>query len=184
MNYLSIILSADGGLALLVGGFSALLIYGFIALFNYMKPKVESVTTDMSLKANPDNVKQLIKKGSFEMSKNRYDSAIEYYQRALELSPNNAEALTSIALAYHIKKDYINSKKQIEHYSGLISANLCEDNDIICTSIMTYLNGHHFYMEGKNEKAQNCKSSAVEIAESYSVISEDAKVVINRLNLY
>jgi tetratricopeptide (TPR) repeat protein len=179
MNYLFIILSADGGMTFIMGGLAALFIWGIIALFNSLKPKVESVVTDISLNANPDNVKALIKKGSFEMSKNKWDSAIDYLQKALELSPNNAEALTSIALAYHIKKDYINSKKQIEHYIDLVSASLCEDNDLTCTAIMTYLNGHHFYLEGKVEEAQNCKNSAISFA-----ILDDAKEVINKLNLY
>jgi len=179
MNYLSIISSADGSMTFIMGGLTALFVWGIIALFNSIKPKVESVAAEISLNANPDNVKALIKKGSFEMSKNRYDSAIEYFQRVLKLSPNDCEALTSIALAYHIKKDYMNSKKQIEHYSDLLSSKLGESNDISCMAIMTYLNGHHFQMEGKTEEAQNCKNSAFDLA-----ITDDTKDVIYKLNLY
>jgi tetratricopeptide (TPR) repeat protein len=180
MNNLSIILSAnDGGMKFITGGLSALFVWGIIALFNYLKSKVQSVATDISLKTDSNNVRTLIKKGSFEMSKNRYDSAIDYLHRAIELSSDNGEALALIAMAYHIKKDYINSKKHIE----LWEATKC-DKDYSSIAIMTYLNGHHYYMEGKAEQAQNCKMSAMDIANQLSIISDDAKEIINKLNLY
>ena len=184
MNNLIIILQSDGGMKFITGGLAALFIWGIIALFNYLKPKVQSLTTDISLNVNPDNVKALINKGSFEMSKNRLDSAIDHLLKAIEISPNNGEALTLISLAYHIKKDYINSKKYIEHWWVADCKKDGSISNLSDTAIMTYLYGHHHQMEGKTEQAQNYKESAIAFAKTIEAASDDAIEVINKLNLY
>ena len=177
MRLLSILLAySNGGEALFVGLMTGLLVLLVSFIYNALKPKVQEAVTKITVNVDPNNVNGLIKNGYNELSKKNFPSAIESFQRAVNLSPNNCDALSGIAFAYHLNKDYINSKIAIETYQENASI---DDAGNSMAALMTYLYGHHCFMEGNLEQAQTCKDNS-KIMASLS----DAFHIINELNLY
>lgn len=172
---LSILLSS-GGEAGFVGLVIGLLCLLVSFLYNVLKPKVQEATANIKVGINPNDVNSLIKKGYSAISKKEYSQAINCFERAIKNSPNNLDALAGIALTYHLEKDYIQSKTTIKEYQRLVSADSI-DNPM--TGIMTYLYGHHLFMEGNIEEAKVCKENAKIITS----LSNTYDIMMN-LNLY
>ena len=147
----------------------------------WVVPKIISSGKDAASKIlveiNPNDVKNLIKLGQKEVSKGNYNNAIDYYSRALNNEQFNIEALASIAFAYHMTKDYENSKKYIELFQEKFDGSK-DDNSMAL--IMTYLYGHICLMEGKLEQSSNCKHNAMTLGQVDGGVLD----IINRLNLY
>lgn len=175
MEILNVILSGGEGI------FFAVVIAIICTVFFWIIPKITSSTKKVASKIlveiNPNDVKNLIKLGQAEVSKRNYRSAIEYYLRALNNDQFNIEALASISFAYHMIKDYENSKKYIEIFQDNFDGSK-DDNSMAI--IMTYLYGHICFMEGNLEQSSNCKQNAMALAE----IDGGLLDIINGLNLY
>lgn len=147
----------------------------------WVVPKIISsgkkAASRLIVEINPNDVKNLIRLGQTEVSKKNYSGAIEYYLRALNNDQFNIEALASISFAYHMTKDYENSKKYIEifqeHFDG------SRDDNSMAT-ILTYLYGHICFMEEKFEQSSNCKNNALAFAQ----VDQSVLDIINGLNLY
>lgn len=172
------VLSSGGAESFVVGALIAILASIFILLKNKSKPVRDMITTEIKLQVNSNDVGSIVKKGYTEIRAKKLSSAIELFQKAINLSPNNCNALAGIALAYHLSKDYHNSKTAIEEYyqKNIDSGKF----DYSTGALVTYLNGHHFFMENKLEEAQNCKQNANKM----SIFSEDIQEIITNLNLY
>ncbi|WP_332456281.1 tetratricopeptide repeat protein [Petrimonas sp.] len=175
MYYL--VLSSGGGESFVVGALIAILAAIFIWLKNKSKPVRNMIATEIKLQVNPNDIGSIVKKGYAEIRANKLSSAMELFQKAVNLSHNNLDALAGIAYAYHLSKDYHNSKTAIEEYLKNIDPN---NFDYSTGALVTYLNGHHFFMENKLEEAQNCKQNANKM----SIFSEDIQEIITNLNLY
>lgn len=172
---LSILLSS-GGEAGFVGLVIGLLCLLISFLYNTLKPKVQEATTNIKVSINPNDVDSLIKRAYSEISKKEYLLAINYFQRAIDLSSDNLDALAGIAFSYHLVKDYTNSKNAIEKYQNHATINTIDNS---MAGIMTYLYGHHLFMEGNIEEAQTCKNNGKVMASISNSLD-----IINNLNLY
>jgi len=172
----TLVILSGGGEALFVGFVIGLLSLLVSFIYKTLKPKVQQATTNILLNVNPNDVNSLIKKGYSEVSKKSYILAISYFQKALNLTPNNVDALAGIAFAYHLSKDYVNSKISIEAYQNSINSDSIDNS---MTGIMTYLYGHHHYMEGNLEEAKTCKENSKVMASISNSLD-----IINSLNLY
>ncbi len=177
MNTLLFLALSSGGEAFFVGVMTCLLFMGVSFLYNYLKPKAKNAANNVLLQVNPNNIDGLIKKGYNEISNKSYIAAIDSFQKAINLSKENNDAIAGIAIAYHFNKDYINSKKHIEEFQNLSTTDSFDNS---MTSIITYLYGHLCYMDGKIEQAQTCKDNAKIMAS----IFPSATQIINELNLY
>jgi tetratricopeptide (TPR) repeat protein len=78
------------------------------------------VNTAICPAQSPASAKELVKKGTLLMSRNKVDAAIESYSRAIELSPNYAEAYVNRGMARRAKGDLAGS---IEDYEKARSIN-------------------------------------------------------------
>ena len=146
-------------------------------IYNLLKPKAKEIKSNIILNINPNNVKSLVEKGYLEISRKNFSSAVDYFQKALKLSSNSIDALVGVAFAYHLINDYPNSKAAIERYQeNAVNGKL----DDFSVALMTYLYGHHCYMEENFEQAQNCKENA----KTFAILSDDAQEIIQSLNLY
>jgi cytochrome c-type biogenesis protein CcmH/NrfG len=179
MNILTVLLSrySSGGEAFFVGAVTALAFMLIAAIWHALKPVARKTATNIAVTVNPNNVNSLIKKGYFEMEKQHYRSAIDCFQKAINLAPDNNDVLAGITFAFHLQKDYVNSKIYIKKYRNNLHANTADNTTI---TIMTYLYGHHCFMEGNLEQAQRCKENA----KTFAMVSDDAAEIINNLNLY
>ena len=173
---LSVLLSS-GGEPLFVGLMIGLLTLLVTFIYNSLKPKVQDVATNIKVNINPNDVNSLIKKGYSEVSRKNYTSAIDYFRKALSLSPTNWDAYAGIAFAYHSIKDYPNSKTAIEAYQENVNIDTLDNS---MAALMTYLYGHHYFMEGNFEQAKICKDNAKGMA----IVSNVTMDIINDLNLY
>lgn len=173
------VLLSGGGEALFVGLAIGLLTLLVSFIYNSLKPKVQQVTTNIMVNVNPNDVKNLIKKGYFEIEKKEYTLAINYFQKAINIDSNNLDAISGVAFAYHMIKDYTNSKKYIEDFQNKATI---DSIDYPLTAIITYLYGHICYMEGNIDQAVTCKENAIIMAKAK--LSDDTTIIINKLNLY
>jgi len=120
---------------------------------------------------------ELSNKAKEYFDNDNFINAIEYYLKVLNTDKNNIEALEGIALSYHLMKEYDNSKKYIDKFQDIF-------DKIYTSGIITYLQGHFYFMEGNLEKASNCKQKAIEFGQSDNILHKGLLEVINRLNLY
>jgi len=172
----TLIILSGGGEALFVGFVIGLLTLLVSFIYKTLKPKVEQVTTNIMVNINPNDVNSLIKKGYSEVSKKNYTSAIDYFKKVIDITPNNLDALAGIAFAYHLNKDYVNSKASIEAYQNNMNVNTLDNS---MAGVITYLYGHHHYMEGNLDEAKTCKDNGKIMASISNSLD-----IINNLNLY
>jgi len=163
------------------GVFGAIVGAIILSIIFWIVPKIISsgkkAASKIIVEINPNDVKSLMQLGQAEVSKRNYSNAIEYYLRALNNDQFNIEALSSIAFAYHMKKDYKNSKKYIEIFQDNFDGSK-DDNSMAI--IMTYLYGHICFMDGNLEQSSNWKQTAIAFAQ----IDKGILDIINKLNLY
>ena len=57
------------------------------------------------LKEDPKNLKALVELGNLYFDAEQFDSAIQYYARALELEPKNPDVRTDMGIMYRRKED-------------------------------------------------------------------------------
>ena len=161
-NTIFILLShSSGGEAVFVG-----LVIGIITmivswLYNKSKSVAGKISTTVKLQINPNDIKSLINKAYDELGSKNFDSAISLFDKALSLENNNLDALAGIAFGYHLIKDYVNSKACIEKYQNTITADTANHS---MAGVITYLHGHHLFMEGDFEGANIGKKNGRMIA--------------------
>jgi tetratricopeptide (TPR) repeat protein len=66
---------------------------------------------EMEVKDAPKNSVNVMKNAYEALQVGQYESAIKYYNEALEQNPNNKKALFGVATAYHMSKDYEKAKE-------------------------------------------------------------------------
>lgn len=157
---------------LIIGAMSV----GVMLLYNFLKPKVKESVVNITVQTNPNTV-NLIKKGYVELGKKQLSEAILYFKRALELSPENTNALGGLTIAYHLKKDYENSKRYADEF---VNHSTLDNSDLSISATITYINGHHAYMEGDFETAKVAKENTKIMAN----LVENSWDLINDMNLY
>ena len=91
-----------------------------IKLINWVIVSLFLVQTVFSQAQVPASASKLVKQGTLLMSRNKVDAAIESYTRAIELSPNYAEAYVNRGIARRAKGDLEGS---IEDYEKAASIN-------------------------------------------------------------
>ena len=109
---------------------------------------------------NPQTAKDWFIKGYAAHKNNNYDAAIECYNKAIELDPNNAKAYNNLGLAYRVgKKDY---DKAIDYYNNAIEL----DHNYAAA----YNNLGVAYRVGRKDydKAIECYNKAIELNPNYA----------------
>ena len=64
------------------------------------------IKVDRFLRHNPHNKKAYLLKGNIYLNEENFDKSIKYFEKALEISPNNLEGLNNLAACYVRKANY------------------------------------------------------------------------------
>lgn len=97
---------------LVVGSFIFLLIFMIIGIMNNNSASLEGEAEQMeSTSVNINSVDAVITRGNEFYDQGQYDSAMVYYNKALQIEPENQYALYDKALIYYSKNDYRSSMK-------------------------------------------------------------------------
>lgn len=114
------------------------------------------------------NAKELIDKGHFFFDEGKYEEAVKNYSRALNIEPENIDALINIGLAYRHLEKY---DKAIEYYDKVLEIE--SNNKVAINNI-----GWSLQCKGELEKAIEMYKKSLEIDCAYDV------PIVNLTNIY
>lgn len=82
---------------------------------------------------NPENIKAWIQLGHIYFDTDKYDQAINAYEKALELNPNNANVLTDLGIMYRRSRQ---PRKALEYFNKAITVDPKHENSRINKGIV------------------------------------------------
>ncbi|MHA1229434.1 MAG: tetratricopeptide repeat protein [Candidatus Helarchaeota archaeon] len=108
------------------------------------------------LQSNPDNVEIMTKLGTYYISINNYDKAIELFNKILEKEPKNLDVLNNIGIAYTQNGKLTDAITKLE-----IAVKLYPNNSKLWNNLS------EAYRRAENyHKANVCRMRAIQLSET------------------